>query len=1168
MPNTYVNFLKYYQNKHKITYGEAMKKGGAVYKSLSDSDKAKYNSPAISGGGLVNKKDRQKKIKEYKKLLPIIEAEIKSGNIDSVKIDKFIKIAVDLAGAGSHNQYAKAKRRIEKLAKSKKYQPKKESARQQKLKDIRERQMDNELRDTTKKTSKQLEQIIRKRIADKIKYKKAEVKEGKLSDEEFIKFLQKVKPETEQEEEKKSRGFKTSVQIPTPVSQMSAGDKDYLKSLQIYFLGNTSNIQRHDFVLREMGGKNLTDYKLNRFIIQLERFNERINTKESAEAVAIAKHMRDNKEERNKEIRSEQDTVDKFFKQVSKLSAFPALYAGNDAFHGNPVQEKIVLMKFIAIINSEMEVSNETFAKSKKSALKYFKDLLKDEKDKYDIKLDGETHRNIPREVIDIVIPRMNSFTESQLPAEQEKIVLMKFIAIINSEMEVSNETFAKSKKSALKYFKDLLEDERDKYDIKLAGETHKNIPREVIEIVIPRMNSFTESQLSTSSPAGSPKPDPAHQALDEFLKHIEDNAPSRLEYLEEAVDQLKSIVKNHSDGIELRIGTSSYSFSTAYITAKLGTYEQLLKKHKDDNPASGGPAMGPSPGSRSGSSSPRSPTIQGNAMDNPTVVKDVPKSFQLTGLTVGTINKLFVKWDSIMDNAILASYDKTGKRGDAIDAGVLAIEELVGARYTWDGKGIIVNKAMVDKYLDLKSIPTKQDIIDKSLKTPAKVPKSSAKLQVRPTQSFNQTTTEWYEARGESGTQVRLKSADELEWLTDIAMNNYKDLNKSLGGKQRLTYDALLSSADPTVTGDSPFDGAWGDVFREYIEIITFGKDAPEGKTINISDAGVVKYVDLATAHPNEKTFRSFIHRELVKEIDSGKDFDEARGEANAIIDSMISPGGGNVNYTDSFGNPQSVNETQMNKVKSDLDKASDPDDFKGGGFADELNKGIKKVSSVNNIKNNLQKLHKGGNSKLDTARILFDIVKDIDDLSDGAVKKKLLHTVKHIAHKVTGGGLGCSKCSKKEDGNYRPLENEHHDSPYQLQLVEDNPNYAPAPQIPSIKISDYDEEGAGFGSMIAKHIVGESAVKKLDAVNKIRANITKLTLGNTTPWEKAKILWETLSAVDDLADGIVKKKLKEQLMKIKDKVLRRTPDEDTSPPSTPSEPAQGTSSFLRHLF
>ena len=230
MVNAFVEFVKEYRKKHtNLSYKEAMVEASKVYKKKDGSKSTPKSTPKKKGGSLIggedgeykggsevggsmvggsiDKKQRNKDIREYKKVLSDINSDIKEGRKNTETIDKFYALANRLKGSSEKNTYAKAIKRIKKKLESKSFEKKNKSLslRQSKLKDIKDRQLKKNITamDDSEYTKEQNKMNrMRKRTAELIRRKKAEFSKGKITAQQLRDYLDRVSDIVEDEEKK------------------------------------------------------------------------------------------------------------------------------------------------------------------------------------------------------------------------------------------------------------------------------------------------------------------------------------------------------------------------------------------------------------------------------------------------------------------------------------------------------------------------------------------------------------------------------------------------------------------------------------------------------------------------------------------------------------------------------------------------------------------------------------------------------------------------------------------------------------------------------------------------------------------------------------------------------------------------------------------------------
>lgn len=228
MVNAFVEFVKDYRKKNpSLSYKEAMVEASKVYKKGEKTEKKSNKKSTkkggtfegsdvsgviglgagFAGGSLDTKKNRNKLIRDYKKLKSSVDADLKDGRVNNDLLNRFREVAKQLKGSSTTNSYAKALAKIEKTLKTKKFQKKNESLakRQEKLQSIKSLQKDKSVIAKDEKTHKKEEDRInrmRKRTAELIRRKKNEFKEGKITDQQLSDYIKNVRKVVEDEEKK------------------------------------------------------------------------------------------------------------------------------------------------------------------------------------------------------------------------------------------------------------------------------------------------------------------------------------------------------------------------------------------------------------------------------------------------------------------------------------------------------------------------------------------------------------------------------------------------------------------------------------------------------------------------------------------------------------------------------------------------------------------------------------------------------------------------------------------------------------------------------------------------------------------------------------------------------------------------------------------------------
>lgn len=215
MANAYVEFVKEYRKKNpKLSYKEAMVEAKKHYKKKDTGKKTKGGSlegSDVSGvvglGAGLDKKTRTKMIKQYRKLLSSLEADLKDKRFDNDKLKMFRDVATKLADGKTTNQYYKALKRVERTINSKKFQKGMSlEERQKMLKEVKEKQKTKPQRTiTSKQYEKEQESLnrLRKSIASKIERLKEQLAKGKITQETYNTRFGKLKDEAEAEEKKR-----------------------------------------------------------------------------------------------------------------------------------------------------------------------------------------------------------------------------------------------------------------------------------------------------------------------------------------------------------------------------------------------------------------------------------------------------------------------------------------------------------------------------------------------------------------------------------------------------------------------------------------------------------------------------------------------------------------------------------------------------------------------------------------------------------------------------------------------------------------------------------------------------------------------------------------------------------------------------------------------------
>ena len=134
MVNAFVEFVKDYRKKNpSLSYKDAMKEAAKVYKR-SDASAAPKKKVKVAEANVkmeisdapLPKKDRQKKVKKYKKLAKDVEDDLSKSRITPKQFNEYVILANVLAGKSQKNAYARHLKMVRRKLNTKKLKPLKE----------------------------------------------------------------------------------------------------------------------------------------------------------------------------------------------------------------------------------------------------------------------------------------------------------------------------------------------------------------------------------------------------------------------------------------------------------------------------------------------------------------------------------------------------------------------------------------------------------------------------------------------------------------------------------------------------------------------------------------------------------------------------------------------------------------------------------------------------------------------------------------------------------------------------------------------------------------------------------------------------------------------------------------------------------------------------------